>query len=276
MRGRHFLAVSAVTLICLIDAPIAAAEPVTAPNCSSTVEGTPGQPVLLDPASVAEPVVRALAELDPLGLLTPAFRTAWAGTAPIPVGTVPDGRAEVTGTRIADAVIARLGDIAVLGPVLRPLGSAVRNTLASVCVILLRATRPPLPDGTTPPVPAPAGPGGGDGGNPAAGGAVTAGGGLRLPQPDAGTGAVFGSLPAEPTPGAALFPMTTGGVPGSPEIPAPAAASAPSRPVIGSAETLPVKEDELFPAALAALISLSIVSAFFARRCALSPRHRSR
>lgn len=269
MRGRHFLTAGAVTLTCLIGTPAVAAEPVIAPSCWSTVEGAPGQPVLLNPASVTEPVARALAGLDVLGVLTPAFRAAWAHTAPIPVGTVPEGRTEIAGTRIAEAVIARLGEIPVLGPVLEQLGSALRSTLASVCSILFRAVPLPLPAG--PPPSAPAEPGGRDAEPPAAGGTVSSGGELVQPAETGGTGAVFGSRTPDLAPGAALFPMTTG-VPGSPEIPALAAAAATSHPALGSAEALPGGEDELFPAALAALISLSIVSALFVRRCVLGPR----
>ncbi|WP_236794988.1 hypothetical protein [Amycolatopsis sp. GM8] len=268
MRGRHFLAAGAVTLTCLIGAPAAAAEPVTAPSCSSTVEGTPGQSVLLDPASVSEPVTRALAGLDPLGLLTPAFRKAWAGTAPIPLGTVPEGGAEITGSQISQAVIGRLGEIPLLGPVLQPLTSAVRGTLASLCAIVIRVEHPAPPATAKPPAPAPVTPGAGATESPATGKGFTSNEGAGTPSVSAG--AVFGSRLADLIPGPALYPMMAIGAPGSPANPPLVVVPAPQ--TAGSAEALPAKDDGLSPVVLTALVVLTLVSAQLVRRWVLNPR----
>jgi hypothetical protein len=271
MRGRHFLAVGAVTLTCLIGAPVATADtaaPVAAPSCAGTVEGTPGQPVVLDPASVTEPIARALAALDPLGVLTPAFRGAWANTAPLPIGAIPDHPTEISGGRIADAVIARLGEIPLLGPVLQPLASAVRGTLASVCVLLLRAVRPTPPAQPNPPALVPVTPGAGVGGTPGASTEYTTVGDPGAESP--GIGAVFGSRLGDLAPGAALYPMVTIGVPGAPGIPPLAVATTPRS--AGSAETLPANSDELSPVVLVALLLLTVVSAQLVRRWVLGPR----
>ena len=80
MRTTPFLTAGVLTLTLLTTTPALAAEPpATVAGCSATVTGVPGEQVALAPASVTEPVVSALAGLDPLGLLTGVFRSVWAG-----------------------------------------------------------------------------------------------------------------------------------------------------------------------------------------------------
>lgn len=280
MRVRRLLTVGALTLTCLAVTPVAQATTVAAPSCSATVEGMPGQRVVLDPAAVTEPVVHALAPLDPLGVLTSGFRSAWADTAPIVVGTIPDGTSEIGGNQVADAVVARLGQLPVLAPVLQTLASGVRGALASVCTLVLHgvgAVPPVVPAPGTPapgsPAPAPGQPGGtvkppvGDDRAPLP---VPVGG---AGSPSLGSGAVFGSRLPDLMPGGALFPLLGPGVPGSPGTGGadrPAVVSAPES--VGSAETLPTRQDVLSPAVLTALLLLSVVSAQLVRRWVLGPR----
>ncbi|MFI5586224.1 hypothetical protein ACIA5G_14380 [Amycolatopsis sp. NPDC051758] len=268
MRTRTLLTGSTLTLVLLAGTPAFAAEsPVTAPGCSSTVTGTPGQPVALAPASVAQPVVSALSGLDPLGVLTGTFRTVWATTAPIPVGTVPTGQGEIPGGRIADAVLARLGEIPVLAPVLTPLVSTVRTSLASLCGILVRGQAPGAPETTAPGTPAgpPAGPGApGGSGTPVAGRQWTVAG---VPGPVRGGGAVFGTPIPGQLPGAG-FPGSAGS--GVPQAGSAAPVVVEARRSLGSAEALPEpRPDDLSWPVLAAILVLAAVSAQLVRRWVL-------
>jgi hypothetical protein len=269
VRTRTLLTGGTLTLVLLAGTPAFAAEsPVTAPGCSSTVTGTPGQPVALAPASVAQPVVTALSGLDPLGVLTGAFRTVWATTAPIPVGTVPTGQVAIPGGRIADAVLTRLGEIPVLAPVLTPLVSTVRTSLASLCGILVRGQ---APGGTAPTPPAgpgaPAGPGTPAGsGTPVAGRQWTV---AAVPGPVVGGGAVFGTPIPGQLPGAG-FPGSAGS--GIPQAGSVAPVVVEARRSLGSAEALPEpRRDDLSWPVLAAILVLAAVSAQLVRRWVLRP-----
>jgi hypothetical protein len=267
------LVVGTLTLTLLAGTPAFAADsPVTAPGCSSTVTGVPGQQVALAPASVAEPVVSALSGLDPLGLLTGAFRGVWATTAPIPVGTVPAGQAEIPGGLIADAVLARLGEIPVLAPVLTPLTSSLRTSLGSLCGILVRGRVPGAP-GTTAPT-APAGPGPAGPGAPAGSGTPVAGRQWTIaavPGPAPGGGAVFGTPIPDGLPGTG-FPSPAG--PGVPQAGGEAPVVVEAQRSLGSAEALPEpRRDDLSWPVLAAILLLAAVSAQLVRRWVLrTPR----
>ncbi|MEV4142583.1 hypothetical protein AB0J40_02890 [Amycolatopsis sp. NPDC049691] len=262
MRTTAFLTAGALTLALLSPAPAFAADaPATAAGCSATVTGVPGEQVALAPASVTEPVVSALAGLDPLGVLTGTFRAIWAGTAPIPVGTVPVGQAEIPGTRIADAVVARLGELPVLAPVLGPLVATVRTSLASLCGILVRGRVPGAPPVESPvnPVPAPAPGGAPDGGTPIAGRQWTV---AAVPGSTPGGGAVFGT----PIPGQ----LPGSGFPAGAEVP-PAGGQPPvvldARRSAGSAEALAAPPgDGLSWPVLAGILLLAAVSAQLVRR----------
>lgn len=267
MRTTPILTAGALTLALLSPTPARAAEgPVTAAGCSATVTGVPGEQVALAPASVTDPVVSALSGLDPLGVLTGAFRSIWATTAPVPVGTVPVGEAEIPGTRIADAVVARLGDLPVLAPVLTPLVSTVRGSLASLCGILVRGEVPGAPAGSSPTAPshpAPLGAAGGspDGGTPVAGRQWTL---APVPGSTPGGGAVFGTPIPGQLPGDG-FPASAGS--GVPQAGSGAPVVLDARRSAGSAETLAApRGDALSWPVLAAILLLAAVAAQLVRR----------
>ncbi|KDN19203.1 hypothetical protein DV20_26465 [Amycolatopsis rifamycinica] len=233
----------------------------TVAECSATVTGVPGERLALAPASVTEPVVSALSGLDPLGVLTGTFRSLWAGTAPIPLGTVPAGQAVISGTRIADAVVTRLGELPVLAPVLAPLVSTVRASLASVCGIVVRGEVPGAPPADPPSTPANPAPAGGspDGGTPIAGRQWTI---AAVPGSTAGGGAVFGTpipgqLPGAGFPAGAEVPQAGGQVP----------VALDARRSAGSAEALAApRGDALSWPVLAGILLLAAVSAQLVRR----------
>jgi hypothetical protein len=233
---------------------------VTVAECSATVTGVPGAQLALAPASVTEPVVSALSGLDPLGVLTGTFRSLWAGTAPIPLGTIPAGQVVIPGTRIADAVVTRLGELPVVAPVLAPLVSTVRASLASLCGIVVRGEVPGVPP-ATPANPAPPGAAGGspDAGIPIAGRQWTV---AAVPGSTAGGGAVFGTPIPGQLPGA--------GFPAGAELPQ-AGGQAPvvldARRAAGSAEALAApRGDALSWPVLAGILLLAAVSAQLMRR----------
>ncbi|HVW43962.1 MAG TPA: hypothetical protein VHC18_21690 [Amycolatopsis sp.] len=258
-----------LSLVFLSSTPAVAETSIPIGSCSATVDGRPGQQLLLDPAAVAEPITQALTKLDPLGVLTSAFPADWAASGPIPLGTVADSQTQIAGTAIADAVTERLGRIPLLGPVLQTLTSSVHQTLSSRCGILVRpvlpGARPPAAaPGPSGQAPAPANPGGT--GSPAAGGPAA-------PAPDtgpAGGGVVFGS----PLPDGALLPLHGGGVPGAGvPIEAQQPVSVVSAPqTAGSAAALPTTRDKVSTSTLTALLLLSLVSALLVRRWVLGGR----
>ncbi|VVJ17480.1 Uncharacterised protein [Amycolatopsis camponoti] len=265
MRTTPFLTAAALTLALSSPANAVAAEaPVTVVGCSATTTGVPGQQLVLAPASVTEPVVSALSVLDPLGVLTGAFRSLWAGTAPIPLGTVPAGEAEIPGIRIADAVGARLRELPVLAPVLAPLVSTVHTSLASLCGILVRGQVPGAPPAGSPATPAdpvPPGAAGGspDAGTPIAGRQWTV---AAVPGSTAGGGAVFGTPIPGQLPGASF--------PAGAEVPQ-AGGEAPvvldARRAAGSGEALAApRDDGLSWPVLAGILLMAAVGAQLMRR----------
>ncbi|MGK3208603.1 hypothetical protein [Amycolatopsis sp. MEPSY49] len=274
MRTTPFLTAGAVALTLLSATPAIAAEaPATVAGCSATVTGVPGEQVALAPASVTEPLVSALSGLDPLGLLTGTFRSIWATTAPIPVGTVPAGEAEIPGTRIADAVVTRLGELPVLAPVLTPLVSTVRGSLASLCGILVRGQAPGTPAGSSPTSPAnPAPPGAADGapdgGTPVAGRQWTV---AAVPGSTSGGGAVFGTPIPGQLPGVG-FPGPAGS--GMPQAGSGAPVVLDARRSAGSGEALAAPpRDELSWPVLAGILLLAAVSAQLVRRWGVRRSH---
>ncbi|PWW53706.1 hypothetical protein [Actinokineospora spheciospongiae] len=297
MRTRPFLTAGALSLTLLSAAPAVADEaPVVVADCAAIVTGTPGGRVALAPASVTEPVVSALVPLDPLGLLTGVFRSVWATTAPIPVGTVPTGEAEIPGDRIADAVLARLGELPVLAPVLTPLLSTVDTVLTPLCRILVRGGVPGAPPESAPAPPPPSAggtvPPGGDGAVPPGGGDPPTAGRqwvvAAVPGATSSGGTVFGTpipgrLPGFDLPVGAGVPQA-GGVPVAVDARPPAGSAEPradvvpvvadARRAVGRVEGLPTRlPDELSLPVLAAILLLAAVSARLVRRWGLrSPR----
>ncbi|MTD56353.1 hypothetical protein [Amycolatopsis pithecellobii] len=133
MRMRHRCAVAAtLALLVFTSVPAEAAETEVVTSCVATVPA--GQPVALAPEAVVQPVIDLLTPLDPLGLLVPAFRSAWAQEPPI---SLPAG--DSGGSAIADAVLARLTRLPLLAPVLGTMAGPLRNQLSESCGITTEA-----------------------------------------------------------------------------------------------------------------------------------------
>jgi hypothetical protein len=158
MRGR-MRGVAAVTALLLSvcafglagGGTAAAAEPIVVGDCSTSVQGTPGQPVALAPAAVLGVVTDAVRAVPILGPgLAGAARNAFAALPPIPIGALPNGTGHITGGTIAKAVVAELKKIPLLGPVLGAVVNSVRSTLTDVCGIAVKgvnAVAAPVQDG---------------------------------------------------------------------------------------------------------------------------------
>lgn len=129
-----------------------AAEPIVVGSCATSVKGGPGQPVSLAPAAVLGVVTDAVRAVPILGPpLAGAANQAFAALPPIPIGALPNGTGYITGGAIANAVVAQLEKIPLLGPVLGAVASSVRSTLSSVCGITVtgaNAVAAPVQDGT--------------------------------------------------------------------------------------------------------------------------------
>lgn len=114
----------------------AAAEPIVIGSCATSVKGVPGQPVSLAPGAVLGVVTDAVRAVPVLGPpLAGAANQAFAALPPIPIGALPNGTGHITGATIANAVVAELKKIPLLGPVLGAVVNSVRSTLTSVCEV---------------------------------------------------------------------------------------------------------------------------------------------
>src|SRR5437660_6007324 len=111
----------------------AAAAPIVIGSCATSVQGAPGTPVSLSPSAVLSPVVDAVRAVDPLGLIWPTVRNTFAALPPIPIGALPTGNGFITGGTIANAVIAQLRNIPILGPIIATVAATVQSTLTSMC-----------------------------------------------------------------------------------------------------------------------------------------------
>jgi hypothetical protein len=117
----------------------AAATPIVVGSCAATVQGAPGTPIALQPAAVLEPIVNVIRSVDLLGVLTPAVRSAFAKMPPIPIGSIPTGTGTITAGQIANAVIAELNKIPLLGPVIGKVAQGVQGTFAGLCGVTVKA-----------------------------------------------------------------------------------------------------------------------------------------
>jgi hypothetical protein len=271
MLPRRALIASSLTITCLAGGtPASAADSIVAPNCTAVVDGAPGQPVVLDPLSLTDPLTGLLAGVDPLGLLTGPFREAWQGGALIPVGVVPAGEAVIPGAAIADAVTARLGELPVLGVVVQALTPTVHESLATACGILARA----LPGAPPPSQPAPPGqtPGGGAGPAPS-----PPGGAAVAPYQSSASERYYQGLSAgmyrSPAAGARLDSLAEFGqrAPGAAAVPQGTPDPGPTRSA-GDAQALPASRDAVPPVVFLAVFLLAVVGALLVRRLALRTR----
>jgi hypothetical protein len=193
-----------------------AAEPIVIGSCAASVEGRPGQPVSLAPAAVLGVVTDAVRAVPILGPpLAAAAGQAFAALPPIPIGALPNGEGYITGGTIANAVVAQLYKIPLLGPVIAAVVKTVQGVLTAGCGVAVKGVNTvaaPVQDGADAVADAsesttakvieglPGLPGGG-GGNPGGGG------GTETPGPGGGTGGTGGGMPAPNQP-----PL--GGLPG--------------------------------------------------------------
>jgi len=196
-----------------------AAEPIVVGDCSTSVQGKPGQPVSLAPAAVLGIVTDAVRAVPLLGPpLAGAANQAFAALPPIPIGALPNGTGYITGGTIANAVVAELKKIPLLGPVLATVVNTVQGQLTQLCGVTVtgaNAVAAPVQEGaeavadasedaTSKIIP---GLPGVPGGNPGGGGGTTPPGGTPGGTPGAGGGGGGTGMPAPNQP-----PL--GGLPG--------------------------------------------------------------
>jgi len=128
-----------------------AAEPIVIGDCSVNVQGTPGQPVSIAPAAVLGIVTDAVRAVPILGPpLAASANQAFAALPPIPIGALPNGTGYITGGTIANAVVAELKKIPLLGPVLASVVSTVQAQLTQLCGVTVtgvNAAAAPVQDG---------------------------------------------------------------------------------------------------------------------------------
>lgn len=147
--------VAATALLALASASVGgvahAAEPIVVGSCATTVQGAPGTPVSLSPAAVTQPItdlVRAVPLLGPP--LAEPFKQAFAQAKPMPIGAVQVGTTTISGGTIANAVMAEVNKIPLLGPILGTLDKTVRTTLTQGCqvtVVGVNQVAAPVQDG---------------------------------------------------------------------------------------------------------------------------------
>jgi hypothetical protein len=130
-----------------------AATPILLGSCATSVQGTPGTPVELSPSAVVQPIVSLIDGIFILGPpLAAPFKSAFDALPPIPLGTLPTGSGTITGGQIANAVVAQLNKIPLLGPIIGTLVGTVQTTLAGMCsvgVTGVNAVVAPVQDGAT-------------------------------------------------------------------------------------------------------------------------------
>jgi hypothetical protein len=200
----RLLSVTAATLLALVSAsvgavPATAAEPIVVGSCATSVQGTPGTPVSLSPNAVLQPVtdlVRAVPLLGPP--LVEPFKQAFSQLKPIPIGAVQAGTTTISGATIANAVMAELQKLPLLGPILGTLDKTVRATLTSGCGVVVTGVNQvaaPVQDGS----------------KAVADASQQAVGGIQAPKPPAGQ--------PQPQPGTppGQQPGVTPGTPGAPQ-----------------------------------------------------------
>jgi hypothetical protein len=155
-RWTRFVAASTLTVavaatgLFAAATPAAAATPIIVGSCATTIQGAPGTPVELSPGAVAQPLVNIVNAVS-LGLLGAPFQSAFDALPAIPIGAIPTGTGYITGGQIANAVVAAIKPIPLLGPILGTVVSDVQSTLASGCGVTVQALNTavaPVQDGT--------------------------------------------------------------------------------------------------------------------------------
>ncbi|MGI5503888.1 hypothetical protein [Lentzea sp. CA-135723] len=152
----RLLSVAATALLALASASVGgvahAADPIVVGSCATSVQGAPGTPVALSPAAVTQPItdlIRAVPLLGPP--LAEPFKQAFTQAKPMPLGAVQVGTTTISGATIANAVMAEVNKIPLLGPILGQLDKSVRQTLTSGCQIVVTGVNQvaaPIQDGS--------------------------------------------------------------------------------------------------------------------------------
>ncbi|MDQ3785934.1 MAG: hypothetical protein M3422_01670, partial [Actinomycetota bacterium] len=128
-----------------------AAEPIVIGSCAASVQGVPGQPVSLAPAAVLGVVTDAVRAVPILGPpLAGAAGQAFAKLPPIPIGALPNGEGYITGGTIANAVVAELRKIPLLGDIIASVVKTVQSVLTQTCGVSVKgvnAVAAPVQDG---------------------------------------------------------------------------------------------------------------------------------
>jgi hypothetical protein len=142
----------AMTGLLTAASPARAAEPIIIGSCATTVEGQPGQPISISPHAVMQPLVDIIRAVPVLGPpLAEPFRAQFAAMAPIPIGAVQNGNTLITGGTIANAVVATINRIPLLGPILGGIITNVQRALSAGCQVVVSVTNgvaAPVQDGT--------------------------------------------------------------------------------------------------------------------------------
>ncbi|MPZ80991.1 MAG: hypothetical protein GEV28_11555 [Actinophytocola sp.] len=163
MRGRVRGAAAAAALVLAVCATglvsggtASAAEPIVVGDCSTTVQGTPGQPLALSPSAVLAPVLNVVRAVPILGPgLVGAVSTQVSKMGNIPLGTLPATDTSVSGSQIASAALPRIQaaikSIPLIGGVLAQILGGVQSALTSGCGIVVdvaNTVAAPVQDGT--------------------------------------------------------------------------------------------------------------------------------
>ena len=296
----RFLVAGAITAVMGVGGVVTAAgsadaaSPTVLSSCVAAVQGEAGQAVALDPASVTQPILDALAPLDPLNAIRPVFLDAWRKLPPIAIGSFPDpgSQALITGVVIANAVVGQLHGIPVLSPVLDVVVQRVWAVVSQACGVVVQGVAMVGTGLGTGQPPAPAPPGGPTTAPPVATSAPPAAGSSAAPSsPAAGSPSPSAAVgPAnERTPwpgGPTIGGRQPGGAPQSGGIPPDhfsVSNGGPTAPfdlndlqrqlaaeqTAGHAESLPDAHAAIGRGIILAALVLALVAAQLARRWAL-------
>ena len=154
-RWTRFVAASTLTVAVagtslFAATPAKAATPIIVGSCAATIQGAPGTPLELSPGAVVQPLVNIVNAVS-LGLLGPAFQSAFNALPPIPIGAIPTGTGYITGGQIANSVVAAIKPIPLLGPILGTVITDVQSTLTAGCGVTVQGVNSavaPVQDGT--------------------------------------------------------------------------------------------------------------------------------
>ncbi|RZS37682.1 hypothetical protein EV193_105240 [Herbihabitans rhizosphaerae] len=131
-----------------------AAQPIVVGDCSTSINGTPGQPVSLSPSAVLSPVVNVARAVPLIGdVLAGQVSGAFASLPAIPIGALPNGNSYITGGTIGTAVGNAVKNLPIplLGGVVGQVFSGVQSTLSRLCGIAVsgaNAVTAPIQNGT--------------------------------------------------------------------------------------------------------------------------------